>query len=39
MKSIMYYMKSNQTVTAKRYQQQLIDLNRALNQKYAMIAE
>jgi len=33
MKGIMYYelLKSNQTVTAKR-QQQLIDLNRALNQ-------
>jgi len=37
----MYYelLKSNQTVTAKRYQQQSFNLNRALNQKCLIIAQ
>jgi len=37
----MYYelLKPNQTVTAEYFQQQLIDLNRALNQKRPIIAQ
>ena len=40
MKGVVYYelLKSNQTVT-ERYQQQLIDLNRALNKKRPIIAQ
>jgi len=41
MKGVMYYepLKSNQTVTAERYQQQLIDLNHVLNQKCQIIVQ
>jgi len=41
MKGVVYYelLKSNQTVTTKRYRQQLIDLNCALNQKRPIIAQ
>jgi len=41
MKGVVYYelLKTNQMVTAKRYQQQLIDLNRALNQKRPIITQ
>jgi len=39
MKGVVYYepLKLNQTVTAKRYLYQLINLNRALNQKRPII--
>ena len=35
MKVVFFYelLKPNQTITAERYQQQLIDFNRVLNQK------
>jgi len=38
---VMYYelLKPNQTVTAKRYQQQLFNLNRVLNQKRPIITQ
>jgi len=41
MKDVVYYelLKPNQTVTAERYQQQLIDLNHALNHKHPIIAK
>jgi len=41
MKGVMYYelLKPSQIITAERYQQQLINLNHILNQKYPIIAQ
>jgi len=39
MKDIVYYKLPNQIVTAEHYQQQLIVLNRVLNQKHPIIAQ
>jgi len=41
MKGVVYYelLKPNQTIITECYQQQLIDMNDALNQKYSIMAQ